>query len=249
MHMKTTLSAKVGTALATLAFAAGAQAGLLTFDYSVTGINYSVNGSENAADLLNAHNAGSTICSGSADGFVSTGPRQNCGTTSRTDYSLQLHTEFDLANASNLRFQTGADWGRGGGLILTDRNSGARSVYDVTSDDIWWNRDWNNSDVFITELNLDSGAYALTWIGFEGCCAGETTVRYSHNGGGFMDFTRANFQALTSVPEPGTVALLSIGLAGFALLRRQRTTFRAMRASQKTASDQNRGVAPLETTA
>lgn len=246
MHMRSIVSAKVSTALATLAFAAGAQAGLLTFDYNVTGTNYSVNGSESAADLLSAHDAGSAICSGSVAGFVNMGPRQNCGTASRLDYSLELHSEFNLANATNLVFQTGADWGRGGGLILTDRDTGAQSVYNLSSDDIWWNRDWNNSDVLLTELDLDAGAYALTWIGFEGCCAGETTVRYSHNGGGFLDFTRANFESLTSVPEPGTMALLGIGLAGFALLRRQRTSFRTMRASQKATSDKLQGIAPIK---
>lgn len=235
-------TAKFSCTVAGFALAASAHAGLLSFDLSVTGTGYSVTGSETAASLLAEHASGSAVCSESLDGFVSVGPRQSCGINQR-NYSLLLRTEFELGSGGNYRFQTGADWGRGGGLILTDRTSGEMLLTDLTSEDIWWRRNWNNADVFISEFDLDPGAYALTWIGFEGCCAGETSIRYSFNGGDFENFNRENFSSqIAAVPEPGTVTLLGLGLVGFIVLRKRRSSFQAMRAEQKAASDAERGV-------
>ncbi|MEM1436918.1 MAG: CCXG family PEP-CTERM protein [Pseudomonadota bacterium] len=243
------LSAQTAALVASLVFAVSANAGLLTFDMSVTNTGYRVTGTESAGDLLTAHALGSAVCTESVDGFVRMGPRQTCGVF-RRNYSMLLHTEFQLGDGGNYRFQTGADWGRGGGIILTDRSSGDMTVMDLTSEDIWWGRRWSNRDVFITELDLDPGAYALSWIGFENCCAGETTVRYSYNGSAFKNFTKDNFAShVAAVPEPGTITLLGLGLAGFAVLRKRRSSFQAMRAQQKAVSDAKRGVEQLKAAA
>lgn len=218
--MTTKLQLLAGAAV--LALGANAQAGLLTFDYSVTSSNYQVDGSESAQDLIDAHNAGTVLCTDSADGFVRMGPRQNCG-FNRRGYSLNLTTQFDLSTAGEYTFQAGADWGRGGGVVLTDLGTGAASLHDLRTDDVWWARNWNNRDVFDTTFNLGPGSYSLAWIGFEYCCGGETSIRYSHNGSEFLNFTEENFGAhLASVPEPGVLSLLGAGLAGVALIRRRR---------------------------
>ncbi|MFK7912287.1 MAG: CCXG family PEP-CTERM protein [Pseudomonadales bacterium] len=213
---------KLLTGAAALALSASAQAGLLTFDYSVTSSNYQINGSESAQDLVDAHNAGSVLCTDSADGFVRMGPRQNCGFNTR-GYSLNLTTEFDLSTAGEYTFQAGADWGRGGGVVLTDLDNGNTSLHSLRTDDVWWSRNWNNRDVFNTTFDLGPGSYAVSWIGFEYCCGGETSIRYSYNGSEFSNFTAESFGThLAEVPEPGIITMLGAGLAGVALIRRRR---------------------------
>ena len=213
---------KLLTGAAALALSASAQATLLTFDYSVTRSNYQVNGSESSQDLINAHSAGAVLCTDSADGFVRMGPRQNCGFNTR-GYSLNLTTQFDLSAGGEYTFQAGADWGRGGGVVLTDLDTGDSTLHSLRTDDVWWARNWNNRDVFNTTFNLDAGSYAVSWIGFEYCCGGETSIRYSYNGSEFTNFTEENFGAhLAAVAEPETVALLGAGLLSLALVRRRR---------------------------
>ncbi len=236
---RSSLAGAAGTLLG-LALSASVQAGPLTFDYSITESSYRVDGTESAQALIDAHTAGTLVCTDSVEGFVRIGPRQSCGIFQR-DYSMRVTTQFDLVDGGNYRFQAGADWGRGGGVILTNLSDGTRLLTDLTAEDVWWNRNWNNRDVFISEFDLDPGRYALTWIGFEGCCAGETTVRYSFNGADFSDFTAQNFEQHVSVPEPGTLVLLTMGLVGFVILRRRHGAFQAMRAEQKAASDAARG--------
>lgn len=231
-----------------LTFALSAQAGPITFDYSITHTDYRVDGSETAESLVNAHELGDLVCTGSVDGFVRVGPRQSCGVFQR-DYSLLVTTQFNLLDGGNYRFQAGVDWGRGGGVILTDLNNGNQLLTDLASGDLWWNRNWSDSDVFVSEFDLDPGAYALTWIGFEGCCAGETTVRYSYNGEAFSNLTADNFGQHATVSEPGTLFLLALGLVGFVILRRRHGSFQAMRAEQKAASDAARGIEPLTVSA
>lgn len=220
------------TGFAALCLSTAASAGPITFDLTITNTNYQVDGTESAQDLIDAHDAGSLRCTDSLDGFEGTGPIQNCGSGVK-DYSLKLNAQFTLDSAMDLTFQTGADWGRGGGVILTDIGTGAQTLLDLRSDNVWWARSWSNEDVFTTELSLGAGEYALTWIGFEDCCAGETTIRYSMEGSDFDTFTASNFGAsanavaafaVADVPEPGTMALLGLGIAGFAMLRRRKGT-------------------------
>ncbi|MEM8548205.1 MAG: PEP-CTERM sorting domain-containing protein, partial [Pseudomonadota bacterium] len=61
--------------------------------------------------------------------------------------------------------------------------------------------------------------------------------------------TRRQAQGRRQRPEPGTITLLGLGLAGFAVLRKRRSSFQAMRAQQKAVSDAKRGVEQLKAAA
>ena len=55
--------------------------------------------------------------------------------------------------------------------------------------------------------------------------------------------------ASTDHQVAGTVTLLGLGLAGFVVLRKRRSTFHAMRAEQKAASDRARGIKQIDAAA
>jgi hypothetical protein len=88
----------------------------------------------------------------------------------------------------------------------------------VRTDDIWWANDWSHGDVFETVFVFDPGdSYTLLWVGFEGCCGGTSTIRFSVDGSAYLPLTDSNFGPFTTpspspIPEPGTFLLLAFGL-------------------------------------
>ncbi len=196
----------------------------LSFDLSITQSNYQVLGTESPQDLIDEHLSGGLLCQSSMSGFVQMGSRQTCNGP-RRNYSMMATVQFSLTSDENIRFRTGADWGRGGGIILRDLDAGTMQFTDLTSEDIWWRRNWNDSDVIFSDVVLAAGSWALTWIGFEGCCAGETTIGYSLDGGAsYAALTRDNFRSSVAVTEASTLFLLSLGVLGTVLLRRVKGT-------------------------
>ena len=240
---------QVTLSLAGLLFSASTMASILSFDFSISNSRFDVSGNETAHSLIGAHNSGNLVCADSVSGFVRMGPRQSCGQFTR-NYSMRLTATFSIDRNEQFIFQTGADWGRGGGIVFENRQDSALSLLTLRSDDVWWRRNWNNKDVFTTQLDLTPGDYALSWIGFEDCCAGETTLRFRTAAGEYQELTKENFGAsLTAVTEPGTFALLGLGLAGFIMLRSRRSAYQAMRASQKEEKDAATGATPLSSLA
>ncbi|MBJ21764.1 MAG: PEP-CTERM sorting domain-containing protein [bacterium] len=60
-------------------------------------------------------------------------------------------------------------------------------------------------------------SYTLIWVGYEGCCGGSSTIRFSVDGSGFIPLNGANLDPyLALVPEPSTALLLMTGLAALA---------------------------------
>ena len=97
-------------------------------------------------------------------------------------------------------------------MALVDNATNTILSEMVRTDDVWWANDWNNPDVFQTTFSLAAGdSYSILWVGFEGCCGGTSTVRFSVDGGAFAPLTDTNFQPYV-VPEPSVAVLLGLGL-------------------------------------
>lgn len=98
----------------------------------------------------------------------------NCGNSKR-NYGAKYTISGN--NSGTTTFQFGMDWGRGGFLALDA--AGDESISRFTSEDIWWRRNWNDGDVINFVLSTQ-GDFTLTLLGFEGCCDGYNSARYSN---------------------------------------------------------------------
>lgn len=169
--------------------------------------NYQVTGGDNAASLMAAFNSGNLLCDVNIGLFTSVGGPQTCGTGSH-NLSLLYGIDYVQSGATVL-FELGADWGRGGIIMGADGGDILRS------DDIWWANGWNHGDVIDFEISA-VGAGSFQLLGFEGCCSGGNSLRYSTDGG-------RTFSAVTvTVPEPVPYTLMGLGLMGLILSRRRR---------------------------
>ena len=165
--------------------------------------SYQVTGGDNATSLLAAFNSGSSLCSLNLADFTGVGGPQNCALSKRNLATLYTVDYFFDGTGSAL-FELGADWGRGGIVI------GADGGDIVRTDDIWWARSWNNADVIDFTIS-GSGYGTFQLLGFEGCCSGYNSLRYSVDSGQF-------FSAVRAVVEPAPLALLGLSLGAFGVM-------------------------------
>ncbi|GAB5412486.1 MAG: hypothetical protein Cons2KO_00890 [Congregibacter sp.] len=177
-----------------------------------------------------------SFCNQSLDALVDITAKTTCGGSGRDYGSLYTITG---RNEGVTEFEFGMDWGRGGFLSL---DIGGESELFRLDEDIWWGRNWGNSDVFGLTLG-EMGDFSLTLLGFEGCCDGINSVRYrsiATEGSLFeTSFTAPGsrsrgreLQSLASdpgqwralevndVPLPGSLPLVALG--GLLLLQRRR---------------------------
>lgn len=205
--------------LATVLVAGNADA--LSFRADFVSSTYQTQAGDTFSDLLLEHQSGSLIQSTVTTGLdnISTAVYA-AGVTS--NYSILLTTSFQVAVAGTYTFQVGTDWGRGGAAALLDGTTGSVLSERVITGDLWWNNSWSDPDVFTTTATFAVGdSVTLAWVGFEGCCGGSSTIRFSANGSVYQNLNSTNFQpysAITPIPEPSTAFLSCLGLIGLALV-------------------------------
>ena len=104
---------------------------------------------------------------------------------------------------------------------MIDKLDGTIVFEHVITEDVWWRYDWNDPDVFTTTFDFTaSDSYTLTWVGFEGCCGGSSTLRFSTEGGLFTALTSDAIRPLL-VPKPSSASLLALGLGGLSAMTRR----------------------------
>ena len=194
----------------------------ISFGLEYRDSTYQVVGSDTYDDLVLEFQSGtllSTQTIGGLDGLTST---VYAGTNN--DYATLITTTFIAGVTGTYEFQVGTDWGRGGGAQAVHVGSGTVLDSTVTTDDIWWGNNWGNPDVFSTVLNLTAGeTYSLGWVGFEDCCGGAASFRFSIDGSAPQILNSTNFlpfEQPSPVPEPGAALLVGLGLAWLSVLAR-----------------------------
>lgn len=127
------------------------------------------------------------------------------------------HIQIDLSldrDSTNWLFEFGIDAGFGMAIYLDN------VLIKSTDEDLWWSRNWNNSDVFSVPLNnltREDKVLDIYWA--EHCCDGPSSIRFQDESKQWKNLSAANLDA-ASIPEPTSIALLGLGLLGFVSRRR-----------------------------
>ena len=206
--------------IALLASAQSVAALNLSLDVTFTDSNYQVSNTDTFADLLAAHNAANIISTTNVSALDNVDTSVYAGNISG-DYSVLMSATLNIKDAGNYEFRVGTDWGCGGGVALFETSTNTLLQEMVDPSDIWWSNNWNHGDVIYTSYNFAANTeYTIMWVGFEGCCAGSSTIQFSYEG---SPFQLANVNNLTPhvVPIPTSVALMAPAMLGL-LVRRRR---------------------------
>ena len=185
------------------------------FDIEFTDSTYSVKRTDTFQDLLDAHNAATVTHVTHVDAMQGIDTTLY-SVTDKNDYSVSMSATLNIGAAGEYTFQVGTDWGRGGGVALFDTASGDILREFVTHKDIWWNNNWNHRDVIETSYTLTESQYTIMWLGFEGCCAGSSTIRFAVDGGAFNTLDLTNIAPYVVPLPPGAYLLgpIVFGLIG-----------------------------------
>jgi len=175
----------------------------ISFDLEFRDSTYQVVGSDSYASLVLEFQSGTLLSTQTVSGIDGITSTVYAGTT--TDYSTLITTTFVAGVSGVYEFLVGTDWGRGGAVEAVHLGSGTVLDTFVTTDDTWWGNSWSNPDVFSSVLNLTAGeTYSLGWVGFEGCCGGAASFRFSVQRQPTADVQRHELSAIRAVADPRT---------------------------------------------
>lgn len=200
------------------------SASAVIYRVDITDTIYQVQAGDTYADLLIQHQAGNLLSSNTISSVAGITAPIEAGVNS--NYSMLITTTLNISVGGTYEFQVGTDWGLGGASVIIDNGDGSLVDQFVTTQNVWWNDDWNDPDVFSSVVTLGAGSsYDLAWLGFEDCCGGSASIQFSFNGGAFTSLTELNIAPFVSNPEPSTGLLLGLGLVMLSGKRRRRSIF------------------------
>lgn len=122
-------------------------------------------------------------------------------------WCISAMVEVTPATAGTWEFRYGADFGRGGHLLV----AGA-TLDEQWNDDLWWAGTFANpAQTLEGAINLAPGWHRYEALGFEGCCDGAVGWQARAPGGAWQDFSSANFslRATQCLVTSVTVTLLA----------------------------------------
>lgn len=177
-----------------------------------------VPGAGASADYVSNWNAlaVSPPTSGYADvSMTDWGSVQNPG-GSHSNIATHYQALFYAGAAGLWTFRTSFDSGWGGTMLADGVELQTRST------DMWWNGDWSDPAQHLEgSLSLSVGNHVLDIYGLEGCCDGPGQGQFSGPAtGGFRTFSTED--GLAAVPEPISLAILTLGVAGLGVVRNRR---------------------------
>jgi len=117
----------------------------------------------------------------------------------------ETYFEVQASEVGTWGIRYGSDFGNGGGLYVD-----GTTLEEDWNSDLWWESNWNHTDVLEGTIDLSEGYHKLEVIGGEGCCDGGITVQFQKPGDSFTTYSTANID-IVSRACPVTEPTVSFG--------------------------------------
>ncbi len=194
-----------------------AQASIISFQsrFASGPLFVDANGAQSAVEGLTAFGPSSGYCDAAPAAWDGLSNMVTCG-GSGADIAFDITATFGVsaAQAGTWSFRVGPDFGLGGALFLDG------VAVDFRSTDMWWNGSYADpTQILVATAILSAGNHLLEAYGVELCCDGPQQAQFfAPSSTGFVTFGTGDG---LDVPEPATLALLGLGLAGLGFSRRK----------------------------